>query len=76
MSRRKFSHLLEKYQRGECNAMEKKFVEYWYGLIETEGSANEKDVDWDNLEEKMWHEMQTKMRSGAGPQSTYEPCSR
>ncbi|TDE15583.1 FecR family protein [Dyadobacter psychrotolerans] len=62
MSRKKFSHLLEKYQRGECTQLEKKFVEYWFGLIEA--SPNEKDqhIDWQEVEDRMWASMQTKMQ--------------
>lgn len=59
MSRRKFAHLLEKYQRGACTPEEKKFVEYWFGLLETTPSEKEKQIDWNGLEEKMWAGMQS-----------------
>jgi len=65
MSRRKFSHLLEKYQRGECTSVEKKFVEYWFGLIETVPAEEEKDMNWAQLEEKMWASMQDNMATGS-----------
>ena len=64
MSRKKFSHLLEKYQRGECTLREKRFVEYWFGLVEPQPEETQEQVDWEHLEEKMWSQMQTKMNGG------------
>lgn len=61
MSRKKFAHLLEKYQRGACTPVEKKFVEYWFGLLESAPSEKEEEIDWDRLEEKMWAGMQSSM---------------
>ncbi len=63
MSRKKFAHLLEKYQRGECSPREKKFVEYWFGLVETKPEQDENEVDWRELEEKIWGQMHTRMQT-------------
>lgn len=61
MSRKRFSYLLEKYQRGECTPRERRFVEYWFGLLDTEYVEKNNEVDWENLEEKLWQQMQSQM---------------
>jgi len=61
MSRKRFSYLLEKYQRGECTPRERRFVEYWFGLLDTENVEKNNEVDWENLEEKLWQQMQSRM---------------
>ncbi|QIP15222.1 DUF4974 domain-containing protein [Spirosoma aureum] len=59
MSRKKFGQLLQKYLRGECTPAEKAFVEHWYGLIETEESGQE--LDMNELENRLWDQIQSKM---------------
>lgn len=61
MSRKSFRQLLQKYLRGECTAEEKSFVEHWYGLLEAETGELEKNIDTDELEERLWEQIQSKM---------------
>ena len=61
MSRKSFRQLLQKYLRGECTAEEKSFVEHWYGLLEAETGELEKNMDTDELEERLWEQIQSKM---------------
>ncbi|UFH57124.1 FecR family protein [Spirosoma sp. KNUC1025] len=61
MSRKKFGQLLQKYLRGECTPAEKAFVEHWYGLLETETSATGEELDMDELENRLWNQIQRKM---------------
>jgi len=73
MSRKQFSHLLQKYHRGECTPQEKQFVENWFGLLDDEPIGNEKEPDWQELEEKMWGQLHDKIQEsedqkyGSGP---------
>ncbi len=62
MSRQQFSHLLQKYYRGECTPQEKQFVENWFGLLDDEPMGNEQEPDWQKLEEKMWDQLHTKIQ--------------
>lgn len=61
MSRKSFRQLLQKYLRGECTAEEKSFVEHWYGLLEAETGDLEKNMDTDELEARLWEQIQSKM---------------
>ncbi|MBD2757056.1 FecR family protein [Spirosoma validum] len=61
MSRKKFGRLLQKYLRGECTPAEKAFVEHWYGLLETETGASGQELDTDELENRLWSQIQRKM---------------
>lgn len=61
MSREKFGRLLQKYLRGECTPAEKAFVEHWYGLLETEVGESEQELDMDELENRLWNQIQRKM---------------
>ena len=63
MSRKRFSHLLEKYQRNMCTPMEKRFVEYWFGMVETKTLKNEEDINWDSLEEEIWQRMHVQINT-------------
>ena len=62
MSRKQFSNLLQKYHRGECTPQEKQFVENWFGLLGDEPLGNEQEPDWQNLEEKIWEQLHTKIQ--------------
>lgn len=61
MSRKRFGQLLQKYLRGECTPAEKAFVEHWYGLLETETSSPEAELDINELENRLWNQIQRKM---------------
>lgn len=65
MSRKSFGQLLQKYLRGECTPEEKAFVEHWYGLLETETGESGQDLDWTELEDRLWSQMQQKMHADA-----------
>lgn len=67
MSRKSFRQLLQKYLRGECTAEEKLFVEHWYGLLEAETGELEKNMDTDELEERLWEQIQSKMEVEESP---------
>ncbi|MCF2447657.1 FecR family protein [Dyadobacter sp. CY345] len=66
MSRQQFSHLLQKYHRGECTPQEKQFVENWFGLLDDEPMGNEREPDWQVLEEKMWDQLHIKIQESEG----------
>ncbi|MBN8824551.1 MULTISPECIES: FecR family protein [unclassified Spirosoma] len=61
MSRKSFGQLLQKYLRGECTPEEKAFVEHWYGSLETETGESGQDLDWVELENRLWSQMQRKL---------------
>ncbi|GAB3986152.1 hypothetical protein GCM10028807_02950 [Spirosoma daeguense] len=64
MSRKSFRELLQKYLRGECTPDEKAFVEHWYGLLETETGESGQDLNMDELEARLWNQIQDKMETG------------
>ncbi|ADB40759.1 FecR family protein [Spirosoma linguale] len=68
MSRKTFRQLLEKYLRGECTPQEKRFVEHWYGLLETETGESGEELDMDELEGRLWNQIQKKMDTGEEPE--------
>lgn len=61
MSRKSFGLLLQKYLRGECTPEEKSFVEHWYGLLETKTGESGHALDTDELEARLWNQIQRKM---------------
>ncbi|GAB3941115.1 hypothetical protein GCM10028805_03840 [Spirosoma harenae] len=61
MSRKSFGQLLQKYLRNECTPEEKAFVEHWYGLLENDTIDPGQELDWTELEARMWNQMQQKM---------------
>ncbi|MVM41546.1 DUF4974 domain-containing protein [Spirosoma sp. HMF3257] len=63
MSRKTFGLLLQKYLRGECTPEEKTFVEHWYGLLETETGESGQALDMDELESRLWNQIQNKMET-------------
>ncbi|GAB4024132.1 FecR family protein [Spirosoma koreense] len=65
MSRKKFGQLLQKYLRGECTSAEKAFVEHWYGLLETETGQAQEALDTDELENRLWNQIQQRMPADA-----------
>ena len=67
MSRKQFSDLLQKYNRGECTPQEKQFVENWFGLLGDEPLGNEQEPDWHMLEEKMWDQLHMKIQESVKP---------
>ncbi|QDK80990.1 DUF4974 domain-containing protein [Spirosoma sp. KCTC 42546] len=63
MSRKSFGLLLQKYLRGECTPEEKSFVEHWYGLLETETGESNQALDTNELEARLWNQIQRKMET-------------
>lgn len=61
MSRQSFSELLQKYLRGECTPEEKQFIEHWYGLLDNERELSVNASNKDELEERLWGEIQSKI---------------
>lgn len=58
MSREKFAALLEKYQEGRCNDQEKKLVEYWFALIETNVAPEAAEQELKGMEDRIWSQIQ------------------
>lgn len=63
MSRKSFGLLLQKYLRGECTPEEKLFVEHWYGLLETETGESNQALDTDELEARLWNQIQSNLET-------------
>lgn len=58
MNREQFAALLEKYQQGQCTDQEKKLVEYWFALLESDVTDDVADDELAGAEQRMWSAMQ------------------
>ncbi|KAA0992168.1 FecR family protein [Dyadobacter aurulentus] len=58
MSRERFAALIEKYQEGTCTDEEKKLVEYWFALLESEVGEKVSGKQLDDANDRMWSQLQ------------------
>lgn len=67
MSRRNFSHLLQKYLDGRCSGTEKELVESWFSLLDDEERWQQLTrEDLQHIEQKLWGRLQLSIQSSNG----------
>ncbi|MFY7910008.1 MAG: FecR family protein [Emticicia sp.] len=75
MSKDQFNELLRKYLEGKCTHDEIKLIEQWYGALDGDNPASDV-VDKNELQEKLWHQIQSKMYQEDNEESSDTPILR